>query len=73
MIPAVKGVESASEPSRLSGKMIVAREEAIYVVGAEGREMTLAFEGEKRFCAKPLATFVAKASSQEKKQPFVWL
>lgn len=30
----------------LEGKMVVARDEAIYIVGAEGREMSLAYEGE---------------------------
>ncbi|MCO5613916.1 hypothetical protein L7F22_068196 [Adiantum nelumboides] len=35
------------EKERLAGKMVVARDEAIYVIGAEGREMSLAFEGKK--------------------------
>lgn len=45
-----KDAESTGYASQgaLAGKMVVAREEAIYVVGAEGREACFAFEGE--FC-----------------------
>lgn len=40
--------DTTGPPSQgaLAGKMVVAREEAIYVVGAEGREACFAFEGE---------------------------
>lgn len=38
---------SSAAPNPLEGKMIIARDEAIYIVGAEGREMSLAYEGAK--------------------------
>lgn len=49
MVPANVGEWNGigAEKERLTGKMVVARDEAIYVIGAEGREMSLAFEGRK--------------------------
>ena len=44
MIPPLSS-SSGTEVNRLAEKLVVAREEAIYVVGVDGREMSLAFEG----------------------------
>ncbi|UZJ57453.1 hypothetical protein CBS101457_006773 [Exobasidium rhododendri] len=44
LVPRTNNIGGASS---LEGKMVIARDEAVYIVGAEGREMTLAYEGPK--------------------------
>lgn len=39
------------EGAQLGGRLVIARDEAIYVIGKEGREMSLAFEGENKMSA----------------------
>lgn len=42
-----EGTAIGIDKENLSGKMVVAHDEAIYVIGSEGREISLAFEGKK--------------------------
>lgn len=44
LIPQGKGIQSLTS---LDGKMVIARDEAVYIIGTEGREMSLAYEGLK--------------------------
>jgi hypothetical protein len=39
--------KSTAALNPLEGRMVIARDEAIYIVGSEGREMSLAYEGPK--------------------------
>ncbi|KAN0061118.1 Vacuolar protein sorting-associated protein 11 [Thecaphora frezii] len=47
VIPSRRGRRLGGQAGGLSGKMVVAREEAIYVIGPEGREACYAYEGPK--------------------------
>ncbi|EPQ28447.1 uncharacterized protein PFL1_04273 [Pseudozyma flocculosa PF-1] len=47
VIPSGASRRAVVQPGSLAGKMVVAREEAIYVIGPEGREACFAYEGPK--------------------------
>ncbi|CEH17819.1 Vacuolar assembly/sorting protein PEP5/VPS11 [Ceraceosorus bombacis] len=47
LLPA-SSASTVDQQSALQGKMVIARQEAIYIVGAEGREVCLAYDEPKR-------------------------